>query len=108
MPDEEEEVEEEEVEEVEEEEVEEAPIATSSIAAASTQSEEPPQWAQQLQTQLDHVAADLAEVKRKVRSPRSKPVKEQPIAEELTGNRQERHRKRNQRRLLGRLVKGGK
>ncbi len=101
MPDEEEEeVEEEEA--IEEEEEIDRPL--NPPAASTPQSEGDPAWLTTLNQRLDRIDADLEKLSKQRSKPRPRPATEKP-EEALTGNRQERKRKRNQRRFLGRLSK---
>lgn len=102
MPDEETEVEEEE-EEIEEEEEEEA-SPPNPPAAPTPPSEGDPAWLIPLNQRLDRIDADLEKLSKRHSKPRPRPVTEKHD-EPPTGNRQERKRKRNQRRFLGRLAK---
>ncbi len=98
MPD--EEAEEEDEEDAIEEEETDRPL--NPPAAPTQQSEGDPAWLKSINDRLDGIDASLKSLKRS--KPRPRPVTEKP-EETLTGNRQERKRKRNQRRFLGRLSK---
>lgn len=101
----------EEEEEEEEEAIEEEPIALPSNppAASTTRQEDDPKWLAALTQRLDHIDGELSELKQKVKHsrPRPRPVVEKVEEPPITGNRQERKRKRNQRRILGKLARSG-